>query len=102
MSPWASIRRDCVIRLISSRMCVISLGGTTASWGYGPGGVEIRPIDVSLSRKTSLTMLAHDRSASVPRSDASLGLSRWADLRSPSRAPWLTAPLRLASSLVGS
>ena len=97
-----SIRRDCVMRLISSRMCVISFGGTTASWGYGPGGVEMSPIDVSLSRNTSLTMFAHDRSASVPRSDASLGLSRCEDLRSPSSAPLLTAPLRVASSFWGS
>src|SRR4029453_4190521 len=36
--PWASMRRDCVTRLISSRMWAISFGGTTASWGYGPGG----------------------------------------------------------------
>ncbi len=54
------MRRDCVTRLISSRMWVISFGGTTASWGYGPGGVEMSPIAVSLSRKTSFTKFAHD------------------------------------------
>ncbi len=66
MRPWASIRRDWVTRLISSRMWVISLGGTTASWGYGPGGIEMSPMSVSLSRNTSLTMFPHARSASVP------------------------------------
>ena len=54
------MRRDCVTRLISSRMWVISFGGTTASWGYGPGGVEMSPIAVSLSRNTSFTKFSHD------------------------------------------
>ena len=86
MSPWASIRRDWVTRLISSRMWVISFGGTTASCGYGPGGVEISPMSVSLSRNTSLTMLAQARSASVPWSAASFGFSRRELWRSPSSA----------------
>jgi hypothetical protein len=64
------------MRLISSRMCVISFGGTTASCGYGPGGVEINPIAVSLSKNTSFTMFSQPRSAMVPRSDASFGLRR--------------------------
>ncbi len=102
MSPCASIRRERVTRLISSRMWVISFGGTTASCGYGPGGVEMRPMSVSLSRKTSLTMLAQARSAIVPRSLASFGLSRRDPWRSPSSAPLLTAPPRLASSFCGS
>ncbi len=101
MSPWASIRRDWVTRLISSRMWVISLGGTTASCGYGPGGVEISPMSVSLSRNTSLTMLAQARSASVPWSEASFGLSRREFWRSPSSAVFDT-PRRAASSLLGS
>ena len=54
------MRRDWVSRLISSRMWVISFGGTTASWGYGPGGVEMSPIAVSLSRKTSFTKFSHE------------------------------------------
>jgi hypothetical protein len=41
-------------------MWVISFGGTTASCGYGPGGVEMSPIAVSLSRNTSLTKFSHE------------------------------------------
>ena len=84
-------------------MCVISFGGTTASWGYGPGGVEISPIAVSLSRKTSLTKFSQTRSAMVPRSAASFGLSLREPLAQPAAAPaCVTAPLRPASALVGS
>ena len=96
------MRRDCVTRLISSRMWVISFGGTTASWGYGPGGVEMSPIAVSLSRNTSLTKFSHERSARVPRSDASFGFSRRACRRSPSSPCFDTAPLRPASASAGS
>ena len=52
--------------------------------GIGPGGVEMSPMAVSLSRNTSLTKFAHERSARVPRSDASFGFSRRAVGASPS------------------
>ena len=90
------------MRLISSRMWVISFGGTTASWGYGPGGVEMSPIAVSLSKNTSLTKFSHERSARVPLSVASYGFKRCACLRSPSSPCFETAPLRPASALPGS
>ena len=83
-------------------MWVISFGGTTASWGYGPGGVEMSPIDVSLSRKTSFTKFSQERSAMVPRSDSSFGFSRREFRRRPRSACLETAPLRLPSALLGS